>query len=371
MYKRYRKLGSKLPIEPFFEPTFVPPEKMPELIYKTDIYVHASDAEIEGIDCIEAISCGKVPIISDSKTSATPQFALDERSLFKKGKYLDLRDKLDYWIEHPEERERMGEKYAKLAESYNICYSVPKLEKMFEDAKRDNKTRKMVAEDPKLKKYYRRVERNNWLKELFCGLFYFVIAIPILSILLRCWFGLKIKNRQILRKIKKSGAVAICNHIHEMDSPICAVGIKRRKLLFVSEPDNFALKGAGFFVDVLGSVPSPSSLKELQVFIYSLSRQLRKRRVVLFFPEGKRINYDENLRDFERGAFYLAVDARSPVLPMKIPYREPDGLFKFARKKPCLTLVIGEPIFSDDSLSKNQAVDELKKKAEKAMRDLA
>jgi len=134
MYEYYRNLGLKLPRPPQFEPTFIPQERMPELIHKADIYVHASDAEIEGIACIEAIACGKVPIIADSKISATRQFAIDERSLFKRGKYLELRDKLDYWIEHPAELERMGKEYAKLGENYNIKYSVPKLEKMFEDA---------------------------------------------------------------------------------------------------------------------------------------------------------------------------------------------------------------------------------------------
>jgi len=144
MYKYYRRLGSKLPRQPQFEPTFIPQEKMPELIHKADIYVHASDAEIEGIACIEAISCGKVPIIADSKISAASQFALDERSLFKKGKYLELRDKLDYWIEHPAELEQMGKKYAELGKDYNIKYSASKLEKMFEDAIRDFKRNRQV-----------------------------------------------------------------------------------------------------------------------------------------------------------------------------------------------------------------------------------
>jgi len=370
MYKYYRRLGSKLPKEPKFETAFIPQEQLLELLYKTDVYVHASEAELEGIACLEAVSCGKVPIIADSDTSAAPQFALDERSLFKKGKYLDLRDKLDYWIEHPEERERMGKEYARLGEKYNIKYSVGKLEKMFETAIKDFKTVKMIREDPKLKSYYRRVERGNWVKELFCRLFYFVIAIPILIVLNRCWFGLTIKNRRLLRKIKKSGAVCICNHIHEMDSPICAVAIPHRKLTFVSKPVNFTMKGAGPFVDILGSVPSPSSPKETQVFIYSLSKRLRKKRLVLFFPEGELSHYDENLRDFQRGAFYLAVDARVPVLPIKITYRRPDGLLQLVRKKPCLTLVFGEPLYPDDTLSANEAINDLKERSEKAMRNL-
>ena len=44
------------------------------------------DAEIEAIACIEAFSCGLVPVIAGSEQSATPQFALDERSLFNAGR---------------------------------------------------------------------------------------------------------------------------------------------------------------------------------------------------------------------------------------------------------------------------------------------
>jgi 1-acyl-sn-glycerol-3-phosphate acyltransferase len=367
MYKRYHRYGLKLPRPPIFEPEFIPQEKIPEQIYKADLYVHASEVEIEGIACIEAVSCGRVPIIADSKTSAAPQFALDERSLFKKGKYLDLRDKIDYWIEHPEELERMGMEYAKMGKRYSIEYSVSKMEKMFMDAIRDNKTAKMIQEDKKLNRYHRRVKRGNWIKESLCRLFYFCIAVPVLMVLLRCWFGIKIKNRQVLRKIRKSGAVAICNHIHQMDSPICAVGIPWRKFTFVSIPENFSMKGAGLFVDILGSVPVPSTPKELQVFIYALSKKLRQRQTILFFPEGKRINYNENILEFQRGAFYIAADARVPVLPIRIQPRKPDGLLKLVRKKPCFTLVFGEPLYPDDSMSNNEAADDLKERAEKAM----
>ena len=87
------------------------------------------------------------------------------------------------------------------------------------------KTEELIRNDAKLRNYYHRVERDKLVKELLCTIFYFAIAIPLLIIFTRCWFGLKIKDRRFLRKIKNSGAVAICNHIHEMDSPVCAVGI--------------------------------------------------------------------------------------------------------------------------------------------------
>jgi 1-acyl-sn-glycerol-3-phosphate acyltransferase len=368
MLKRYRRMSGALPNPPRFE--FLPPAALLRLIYQTDVYIHASDAEIEGIACIESIACGKVPIISDSKKSAAAQFALDERSLFKKGKYLDLRDKLDYWIEHPEERERMGREYAQMGELYNISHSIKKMEKMFQDVIRDCKTQRLIQQDRKIQTYNRRIERNNFIKELLCRVFYFGICIPLLILINRCFFGMKTENRKVLGKIKKSGAVCICNHIHEMDSTMCAAGVPLRKFIFVSIPANFSLGLAGFFVDALGSIPTPSSPKELQAFIYTLSKHLRRRRLALFFPEGERRNYCEDLREFQRGAFYVAVDAQVPVLPIKITLREPDGLLKLFRKKPCFTLVFGEPLYPNYLLLKNDGVEDLKKRAEDAMRSL-
>lgn len=87
-------------------------EELLRLLNSCDLYVHASDAEIEGISCMEALACGLVPVIANSPLSATPQFALDDRSLFQAGNAGDLADKIDYWIEHPEERAAQGRAYA-------------------------------------------------------------------------------------------------------------------------------------------------------------------------------------------------------------------------------------------------------------------
>jgi 1-acyl-sn-glycerol-3-phosphate acyltransferase len=289
----------------------------------------------------------------------------------KKGSYLDLRDKLDYWIEHPEERAQKGKKYASIGKMYSIDYSVEKILKMFEDTVKDHKTRILIQKNRAIKKYSSRISRNNNIKEFFCSLFYFGIAIPILYLVNKCFFGLKIINRKVVKKIKNTGAVTICNHIHEMDSTICAVGLAEKKLIYVSKPVNFNLNVAGIFVDILGSVPTPSSPKEVQSFVYILSKYLRKGRLVHFYPEGELIRYERNLHDFQRGAFYLAIDAQVPVLPMRIICRKPDGLLRFFKKKPCFTLVMGEPIYPNYLMLKKEATEDMQKRAENAMQNLA
>lgn len=131
LLEKYRQMGKSLPREPIFG--FYSTEELLKIIQSTDIYVHASDAEIEAIACMEAFSCGLVPIIANSPKSATVQFALDERSLFKPGDANSLAEKMDYWIEHPEEKIAMGKKYAEQGENYRVSSSVKKMETVYKN----------------------------------------------------------------------------------------------------------------------------------------------------------------------------------------------------------------------------------------------
>ena len=101
--------------------------------------------EIEAISCLEAFSCGLVPVICNSDMSATVQFALDERSLFRPDDSADLANKIDYWLSHPEKKARMEQEYAKQGDSYRIAASVKKAEEMFGDVIRDYREKHRVS----------------------------------------------------------------------------------------------------------------------------------------------------------------------------------------------------------------------------------
>jgi len=120
--------------KPFFG--FLTQEQLLKKIASADIYIHAADVEIEGISCIEAISCGLVPIISDAEKSAAKQFAVDKRCLFKAGDSESLRARLDYFIEHREELKELSKAYAESGKRYSLHDSVCQAEKMFEKAAR-------------------------------------------------------------------------------------------------------------------------------------------------------------------------------------------------------------------------------------------
>ena len=118
-------LPNKVKIQFFNKPDLM------DMIAMSDLYVHSADMEIEAMSCMEAFASGLVPIIANSKKSATPQFALDERSLFKAGDPDDLAKKIDYWYEHEQERRGMEHKYAESAKKYNLEGCVSAAEEMF------------------------------------------------------------------------------------------------------------------------------------------------------------------------------------------------------------------------------------------------
>lgn len=105
-----------------------------EKLKSADLYVHAAQVESEAISCLEAVSVGTVPVIADSVVSATTQFALDSRSLFKTNDPKSLSEKIDYWIDHAEELDRMRAQYAKSALKYSMDVSIEKILAVYDEA---------------------------------------------------------------------------------------------------------------------------------------------------------------------------------------------------------------------------------------------
>lgn len=136
MEKKLRRQAEERLIQPPVM-EFYSPQRLIEIIAQCDLYVHTSDAEIEAMSCMEAFACGLVPVIAQSARSATPQFALDERSLFPAGDSAALAQRIDGWFEHPEERREMERKYAESAKNYSLENSILQTEDMFRMAIRE------------------------------------------------------------------------------------------------------------------------------------------------------------------------------------------------------------------------------------------
>lgn len=173
--KLYAKLAKKKGLSNPLVMKFCSPEELREILCYSDVYVHASDFEIEGISAIEAITCGALPVISDSRLSATNAFSLnDDVCLFRHGSVSSLREKIEWIIDHPEEAAELKKAYACSAPKFALSRQVQAMEDMFVEAATEKKEGRDVASASPIQKDIRR-EKKIFKKLLKKG---FIQEIP-------------------------------------------------------------------------------------------------------------------------------------------------------------------------------------------------
>src|SRR5690606_31229736 len=241
-----------------------------ELIRSCDLYVHTSDVEIEGVSCLEALACGLVPVISDSPLSATRQFALGPRHLFRAGDPTSLAERIDGWIDDPEGLAAASQTYARFAELYAVERSVKAMEKVYAQAGR-------APEVPP--GHAGRVHR------LVSTVVYYAVAAPLLYLWTRLVLGVRREGRR--RLPRSGGALTVCNHVHPLDSALVALAMFPRRVVFTSAPENLRNRWYGWLVRLLGGIAVPQNPAELPRFFSELELLLARGRIVHFFPEGE------------------------------------------------------------------------------------
>lgn len=131
--KRLKRRAKRYGIDAEFN--FYTREDLVKVLHKAQLYVHTATIEIEAIACIEAIVCGLVPVICNSKKSATRFFALDKRCLFKPHDHKELREKIEYFFENPEEIAKLKKVYDSERSAFNQKDCMQKMEEMIIETK--------------------------------------------------------------------------------------------------------------------------------------------------------------------------------------------------------------------------------------------
>lgn len=374
--KAYRRQSADLKHEPIFG--FYTQEELLNLINSCDLYVHASDAEIEGISCMEALACGLVPVIADSPLSATPQFALDDRSLFPAGDAQALADRIDYWIEHPEEKAVMSAQYAAQGDTLRVAACVAKAEEMYRAAIEDHRLhgyklpqyagiRRLTYPDPD--RATRQFYSNGPVRRGILGFMTNYVVVPLLLLIDSVVFGLRIEGRRHLAGIS-SGAITVMNHVHPMDCTVAKIAAFPHTQYFISLRRNFEIPFTGWLVKLCGAVPLPPTAHTMVAFQRHLEERLRAGEWVHYYPEGVLVRYHNGLRPFHHGAFLTAARAGCPIVPMALVFRKPTGLRSLFKRKPDMTIRIGEPLYPNPCLSTRAAADALQLQTRYAMEKL-
>lgn len=105
--------------------------------------------------------------------------------------------------------------------------------------------------------------RNAWYLRLGTALFRGLVAV-ILCFYNGLVLGGKVHGRENLRALRDTGAVAVCNHVHNMDCTINNIALLPRRVYHVSLDSNFRIPVVRHIIRWLGAVPLSRSPKQVR-----------------------------------------------------------------------------------------------------------
>ena len=196
-------------------------------------------------------------------------------------------------------------------------------------------------------------------KRFWFGLFYRLIVIPVSNIRL----GIRVKGRKNLiihKEELKKGVISVCNHVHYWDFLGIYHGIRYHKPKFLAWASNIN-GGLGSLMRLVGGIPIPEDDLRAQInFNKSIGQFLNDGGWLHIYSEGSMWEYYKPIRPFKKGAATFAVKYDKPILPLVYRYRKPCWIRRVIfRQIACFNLYIGEPIYRNPLLDKQDQITDL------------
>lgn len=187
---------------------------------------------------------------------------------------------------------------------------------------------------------------QNPFWNVFSFFLYYLIAVPIVFVYTKFVLGLKIENRKVMRKLRKTGFFLYGNHTQVLDPFIPPMVSFPKKAYTIANPDAVSIKFLKNIVMMLGAVPLPTSFEGMQKFIAAVETRCKQKKCVAIYPEAHIWPYYTGIRPFSSASFRYPAKLGVPALAMVTTYRKRRGLFRFC-KRPGLTVTLSEPFYPE------------------------
>lgn len=174
--------------------------------------------------------------------------------------------------------------------------------------------------------------------------------------------GVKIYGRKEFKKNKellKNGGITICNHVFMWDYLVVLSAIRPIYGYFPAWATNFEGPN-GPLIRNVGGIPVPTTnLRAMKKFKDVLDEELKNDRWLHFYPEGSMWFYYPDIRPLKPAVFKFAVNHNKPIIPLTISFRPKDGIYKLYKRRPCVDITIGKPIYPDETLSTKERIEKM------------
>lgn len=181
-------------------------------------------------------------------------------------------------------------------------------------------------------------------------------------------YGFRIKGRKNLRKIRKSGAISVCNHVHEIDTLLVKLALGGYRTYHTGSFYLLKKGWAGRIFKAGGFLPVGESVRDLENLQKTVGVLMKKKKIVNFYPEHALWFRYEKIRPFKTGAFRFAVKFNVPVLPVFIEFRQTRLRKAFGLQKKIVMHIL-PPVYATEGGSLKTRAESLRDSAFEAMRE--
>lgn len=221
-----------------------------------------------------------------------------------------------------------------------------------------------------LPKNYKWIHKSK-LWNIFADILYFLIVFPIVKIFNKCIIGLTIKNRGVIKKLK-SGCFLYSNHTQHIDPLISAdVSGWGHRTYFMAGNDAFSITGLKHLVAMLGAMPLGYDMDSMKKMIHTVSKRYHEKSCITIYPEAHIWPYYTSIRPFKSASFAYPVGLNAPVVAMVVTYRKRCFPFRLFFQYPAITVYCSDPMYTNPTLGKKAAKEELRNRVYEWMKDTA
>lgn len=227
----------------------------------------------------------------------------------------------------------------------------------YSDEVNDDFGKKQVRNDSYKGKEKIIVERKGFYR--FLSNFLFAI-IQFLVHMHSIFMGVKWIGRGNVKKLgKDQGYFIFANHAGVLDAALTYLVSRKQRTNTIGYSDAVANPITKIIIPICGFIPLPVDAHDIPKLTHAIEYYVRDmNQIVVIYPEAHIWPYYTGVRNFRRQSFRYPVDLNAPVLPIFFAKRERKGFWKLF-KKPRTTVIIGEPLYPDQSLKRMDAIQKL------------
>ncbi|MCD8347561.1 MAG: hypothetical protein LUD16_06340 [Lachnospiraceae bacterium] len=166
---------------------------------------------------------------------------------------------------------------------------------------------------------------------------------------------IRVKNRKVLKKGRKTGCFLYGNHTQPMGDVFGpALYCFPMRMSAIASPSNLGIPVIGKLLPMLGALFIPDSMGQMKKFMEAVRYHVEKKRCIIIYPEAHVWPWCTFIRPFQATAFRFPVLYDVPAFCMTTTYRQ-----RKHGRKPKIVVFIDGPFFAEPGKNKREQQMEL------------